>query len=143
MLPHLERLLSWITADTSNGDPRRSGARPLRLEPLEQRRLLAATDMASITGMVFKDFSGDGYTAGEEVAGAEVRLYRDDNTNGTFEPGAGDALVDTDTTDAAGEYRFDGLTAATYFVQQITQTIGSVTLSEATSAAISRSRTSG
>ena len=69
-------------------------------EPLEGRRVLAATDLASILGLVFDDATGNGYTAGEEVVGATVNLYADDG-DGVFEPGAGDALAATDTTDAA------------------------------------------
>ena len=41
---------------------RRLRRRSLWLEPLENRRLLAvATDLAMISGIVFDDFSGDGF----------------------------------------------------------------------------------
>ncbi|MCA9209538.1 MAG: hypothetical protein KDA55_14335, partial [Planctomycetales bacterium] len=53
-------------------------------EPLEGRRVLAATDLASILGLVFDDATGNGYTAGEEVVGATVNLYADDG-DGVFE----------------------------------------------------------
>ncbi|MCA9155043.1 MAG: DUF11 domain-containing protein, partial [Planctomycetales bacterium] len=96
-------------------------------EPLEGRRVLAATDLASILGLVFDDATGNGYTAGEEVVGATVNLYADDG-DGVFEPGAGDALAATDTTDAAGQYRFDFLTAGGYWVQQPAQTVGATNL---------------
>ena len=56
--------------------------RQLRMESLENRRLLAVTDLASITGTVFKDITGDGLTPGEEVQGAVVRLYEDVNSDG-------------------------------------------------------------
>ncbi len=135
MRRHIERMLSASNVSRQAGG-RCPTARTMRFEPLERRCLLAATDMAAITGMVFQDVTGDGYTAGEEVAGAEVRLYRDDNDNGAFDPGAGDNQVTNDTTDADGLYRFDGLTAGTYFVQQIAQPLGSVTLGEEVSAAI-------
>ncbi|MEZ6091142.1 MAG: hypothetical protein R3C05_24590 [Pirellulaceae bacterium] len=102
-----------------------------RVEALESRRLLAvATDLASITGIIFDDVTGDGLTAGEQIAGATVNLYRD-NGNGVFEPGAGDGVpVRTDTTTAAGRYTFTSLTAGSYFVQQPAQTIAGNTLNQ-------------
>ena len=57
--------------------PRRSSRRLLSVKTLERRRLLAvATDLANITGRVFDDFTGDGFTAGEQVSGATLDLYR-------------------------------------------------------------------
>ena len=97
-------------------------------ESLENRRVLAAaTNLASILGTVFDDFSGDGYTAGEEVAAATVNLYLDDG-DGIFEPGSGDTLQATDTTDGSGNYRFDNLTANGYFIQQPAQTASGTAL---------------
>lgn len=108
---------------------KRMPCRGLRIECLERRALLAATDLAAITGRVFRDATGDGYNLGEEVSSAIVRLYRDDGDN-VFEPGAGDMLESTVLTNAEGLYRFDNLTEGTYFVQQPQQSVGSLNLPE-------------
>ncbi len=126
---------SWKLLDllrrTRRGEssiPRRSRRRSsMAFETLENRLQLAATDMASITGRVFVDATGDGYTGGEEVPAATVNLLLDDGDN-LYEPGGDDAQVQTDTTDAGGVYRFDGLTVGNYWVQQPSQTVGAVTL---------------
>lgn len=110
-------------AETARGRKRSA----IAFETLENRWQMAATDMAAITGRVFVDATGNGYTAGEEVAGATVNLLLDDG-DGLFEPGGDDAQVQTDATDAAGLYRFDGLVAGNYWVQQPAQTVGAVTL---------------
>lgn len=99
----------------------------MAFETLENRLQLAATDMAAIDGRVFVDATGDGYTAGEEVVAATVNLLLDDG-DGLFEPGGDDAQVQTDTTDAAGLFRFDGLVVGNYWVQQPAQTVGATTL---------------
>lgn len=102
---------------------RRRSHRP-RIERLEDRRVLAAAiDLAEINGRVFDDFTGDGYTAGEEVSGVSLQLYRDDGDS-IFEPGTGDSLVNTMQTDAAGLYTFERLAAGSYFVLQAEQTVG-------------------
>lgn len=84
--------------------------------------LVAAVDLAEIAGLVFDDFTGDGFSAGEEVDGAALDLFRDDG-DGVFEPGAGDAEVSMAMTDANGRYRFERLTAGSYFVLQPAQTV--------------------
>lgn len=100
-----------------------------RFESLEGRAMLA-TDFASIAGIVFKDETGNGLDPGEEVGNAVVNLYLDDG-DGIFETGQ-DTLVDTTNTDTVapneGNYRFDGLVAGNYFVQQPAQTVGLVSL---------------
>lgn len=101
----------------------RKNRRRLILEALEGRRLLAvATDLANVTGRVFDDFTGDGFTAGEQVAGATLDLYRDDG-DGQFEPGSGDTEIRMTTTDTDGDYLFERLTAGQYFVLQPAQTV--------------------
>lgn len=101
----------------------RRNRRCLILEPLEGRRLLAvATDLANITGRVFDDLTGDGFTAGEQVAGATLDLYRDDG-DGQFEPGNGDTEIRMTTTNADGNYSFERLTTGQYFVLQPEQTV--------------------
>jgi uncharacterized repeat protein (TIGR01451 family) len=141
---------AWLSGSSDNGDqPARRGTRSqrrstsasggrsahgtrrfLQLEPLEGRALLA-TDLASISGRVFKDATGDGFTPGEQVVGATVQLFVDDG-DGVFEPGAGDAAFSTPsaTTNANGIYRFNRLSAGSYWVRQQAQTVGSITLSE-------------
>ena len=112
-----------------------------RLEPLEPRRLLAvATDLVSISGVVFDDFNGNGQDPGEEIAGATVNLYRD-NGNGVFQPGSGDTLEQTKVTDAAGRYTLTGVTAGSYFVQQPAQTADGKSLSQQVSPLINVSST--
>ncbi|TWT83493.1 Translocon-associated protein beta (TRAPB) [Planctomycetes bacterium CA13] len=128
------------------GDPQRTAKptrtvkqsrRRLALELLEDRRVLAAAiDLASIEGRIFKDITGDGFTAGEQVFGAAVELYRD-NGDGTFNPASGDTSAGTTTTDANGRYTFDRLTADSYFVFQPGQTIDGRTLSQTVSPRIS------
>ncbi len=90
-----------------------------------------ATDLASLSGRIFKDATGDGFTAGEQVVGATVQLFVDDG-DGVFEPGTGDTAFSTPsaTTNANGIYRFNRLSAGAYWVRQIAQTVGSVTLAE-------------
>lgn len=100
--------------------------RRLFLEALENRRLLVATDLASISGLVFDDFSGNGYDAGEEVSGASLALYRD-NGDGSFQQGS-DTLVTSATTAGDGRYVFQRLTAGGYFVFQSAQTVSGSTL---------------
>ncbi len=122
----------WIRKPRSGGQESRAAdeakrataRRQLLVEGLETRRLLAAaTDLASITGRVFKDTTGNGYTAGEEVSSATVNLYRDDG-DGVFEATTGDTFVRATTTSATGTYRFDSLTVGDYFIQQPAQTAG-------------------
>lgn len=112
---------------------RRSTHRRLFLEHLERRRLLAvATDLANITGRVFDDFTGDGFTAGEQVSGATLDLYRDDG-DGQFEPGSGDPEIRMTATDASGNYAFERLPAGQYFVLQPAQSVSSQTLQRSVS----------
>ncbi|MBC8354889.1 MAG: DUF11 domain-containing protein [Planctomycetes bacterium] len=126
-------LRQWITGNRSHRRSRQA-RRQMLFEPLENRRLLAAgTDLAAIIGTVFDDFSGDGFSPGEEVASATVNLYADTNANGTFEPGVGDVFQTSTTTNASGQYRFSNLTAGSYFVQQPAQTVSGSTLLAANS----------
>src|SRR6185295_18321012 len=96
-------------------------------ETLEGRAMLA-TDFGAITGLIYRDANNNGFTAGEQIAGATINLYTDDG-DGIFEPGAGDALSGSTTTNASGQYRFDDLVSGSYWVQQPSQTVASVLLS--------------
>jgi uncharacterized repeat protein (TIGR01451 family) len=103
------------------------------LEPLENRRLLAvATDLVNLSGRVFDDLTGDGFSVGEQVASASLTLYRNDGDQ-IFEPGAGDVQVSTATTNADGRYTFERLPAGSYFILQPTQTVGGKTLQRSVS----------
>jgi large repetitive protein len=104
-------------------------------ETLEGRAMLA-TDFGAISGLIYRDFNNDGFTAGEQVAGATVNLYTDDG-DGIFEPGAGDALSSTTNTNASGLYAFNGLSAGSYWVEQPSQTVGGVLLSSQNSSLLS------
>ena len=109
--------------------------RRLVLEKLEPRQLLAATDLAAIAGLVFRDADGAGFTPGEQIVGATLNLFRDVNGNGVLDAGDGAALR-TAVTDSNGQYRFDRLTVGNYFVQQPAQTVGSTSLAQMTSSVI-------
>ncbi len=110
--------------------------RRLTFEPLEHRRLLTATDLGLISGTVYRDVDGDGFTPGEQLIGASVELYRDVNGNGVLDAGDG-APVASATTDADGNYRFSRLTAGNYFVKQPAQSVGGQTVNEQISPQIS------
>jgi uncharacterized repeat protein (TIGR01451 family) len=87
----------------------------LSLESLENRTLLAA-DLAAIAGTVFVDQTEDGLTPDDgTVDGVTVDLFRD---GGDGIVSSDDVLVDSVVTDAAGNYRFDGLSEGLFFVQQ-------------------------
>ncbi len=96
--------------------------------------LAAPSDLAVIEGRIFADVSGDGYTPGEEVAGATVNVYRD-NGDGVLERDI-DALVASLTSAADGQYRTDNLTPGTYFVEQPAQTVDVRELAASVSPAI-------
>ncbi|MCL4202707.1 MAG: DUF11 domain-containing protein [Pirellulaceae bacterium] len=83
------------------------------LEPLEDRRLLAITNLAAIEGTLFYHVPD---APRVPVPGEIIRLYEDDG-DGVFDSGI-DSLEATDVTDANGKYRFDGLSAGKYFVVQ-------------------------
>ncbi|MDF1841148.1 MAG: DUF11 domain-containing protein [Rubripirellula sp.] len=100
--------------------------RRLFLECLENRRLLVATDLASISGLVFDDFTGNGYDPGEEVANATLTLHRD-NGDGIFQQGT-DTQVSSTTTLTDGTYKFGRISAGGYFVLQDAQTASGSTL---------------
>lgn len=105
----------------SNSSIRR---RTLRHEALSKRELLAA-DIGAITGVAFIDLTGDGLSGDDtRLESLNVDLYQDTNTNGVFDSGV-DTLLASDTTATSGdpvpgEYRFDDLSAGTYFVVQAT-----------------------
>lgn len=109
--------------------------RQLLFEPLEDRRLLVATDFATITGIVFKDATGNGFDPGEQIAGASVQLFRDANGNGQIDAGDGGAIRSA-VTNGSGQYRFERLSAGNYLVRQPAQTAGGMQLAEQVSSTV-------
>src|SRR6185369_1960598 len=79
---------------------------------------------AVISGIVIDDVDGSGTQNGSEagLAGADVKLFRDTNTNGTFESGTDLQVGATQTTTATGTFSFTRLTAGTYFVTETNPT---------------------
>lgn len=75
-----------------------------------------ANTQRSVSGSVWRDADADGVIDGGETGyqGVEVRLYTDVNGDGTVN--GADALVSTLTTDASGNYSFQGLPPGTYTV---------------------------
>lgn len=70
-------------------------------------------------GTIFKDNNLNGYfDAGDTpVANQTIELYRDDNGNKAPNPGAGDNLITTATTDASGRVFFKLLPPGDYFIR--------------------------
>jgi uncharacterized repeat protein (TIGR01451 family) len=108
--------------------------RGFAIESLEARAMLAS-DFGAISGLVYRDATGDGFTVGEEVAGATVNLYTDDG-DGLFEPTGDDAPATAAVTDATGRYRFDGLSAGNCWIEQPAQNLGGILLSAQNSSLI-------
>ncbi|MGV3607301.1 MAG: SpaA isopeptide-forming pilin-related protein [Planctomycetaceae bacterium] len=123
-----------LFSSATQRDRRNQRARRMGFESLETRQVMAS-DFGAISGLVYQDTTGNGFTLGEQVASATVELYSDDGNN-VFNPGTGDNLLQTATTDVNGRYRFDNLTAGDYWVRQISQTVGSVSLSNTVSSRI-------
>src|SRR5262245_25947240 len=96
----------------------KQGKTAFRFETLEPRQMLAA-DMSEIVGTIRLDSQNDGNPANDVlVQGATVRLYRDGG-DGIFNNGAGDdvSAAAAITSNAAGQYKFQNLTAGKYFVK--------------------------
>ena len=80
---------------------------------------VSATNVV-ISGSVINDLDGNGVQNGSEtgLAGADVKLFRDTNANGTFEAGTDPQVGATQTTTATGTFSFTSLVAGTYFVTE-------------------------
>ena len=97
--------------------------RSLSLESLERREVFDIT----IAGVVFNDVDNNTVLASETpLAGAQVALFRDTNTNGTFDLGTDLQFGATVTTGANGRYSFNVTQADTYFVRQLVTPTGFV-----------------
>src|SRR6516165_511930 len=91
--------------------PRKAARRPLarpQLEALEDRSLLDASTLGTISGVVFVDGNGNGVRDANEaaVAGAPLTL--------TGTTAAGAPATASATTDANGGYQFLNVAAGTY-----------------------------
>jgi len=93
---------------------------------MEKRNLMAG-DLGSIGGNVFTDLTDNGLTVDDtDLQGVTVWLYRDGAGtpgSGSFESSGGvaagdDVLVDTQVTNATGDYVFANLEPGRYFVEQ-------------------------
>ncbi|MDH3717661.1 MAG: SpaA isopeptide-forming pilin-related protein, partial [Planctomycetota bacterium] len=119
-MPSFYRALCNLFRANPAASRKSSHARPASFEVLEKRNLLAGDLPAALTGSVVVDRTDDGLSNDDTaLAGAVVQLYRDGG-DGVFDGGQGDDVpLGSQTTDTEGQYRFDGLTPATYFVQQL------------------------
>ncbi|MEM7558062.1 MAG: SdrD B-like domain-containing protein, partial [Planctomycetota bacterium] len=98
----------------SPAERRSSFRRHLRVEGMEERRLLA---FGAVGGTVFSDVTDDGLTGDDtNLAAVTVTLVRDVNNDGLID--GGDTTVGTQATAAGGTYLFEDLTDGQYIVQQ-------------------------
>ena len=94
----------------------RSNARSLQIETFEKRHLLA-----SVTGAVLEDLTGNGPSADDLPMGdVAVELYRDADGNGLFDENVDLFIGGQDSDPTTGAYAFDGLSDGRYFLRQIT-----------------------
>jgi uncharacterized repeat protein (TIGR01451 family) len=116
----LKKFLQRLAGQSGGKRARKRVRRGLRIERLDKRVVLAS-DLGAIAGVVYVDLDGDGLDATDtRLAGVDVRLFRDGG-DGVF--GGDDVLVGTVTSGALasatpGGYRFDGLSAGLYFLEQ-------------------------
>ena len=94
-----------------------TGGQQYSLADFGLRSPASAGPLGSIGDTVWLDSDEDGLVDGDEtlLPNVTVRLYRDANSNGTFEA-ASDLIYATTTSGANGAYSFTGLPAGTYFV---------------------------
>lgn len=84
--------------------------------PLSQ----VVNSMSTISGAVYKDLTGDGYSADDTLmSGVTVQLFSDKNHNGALDSGDGAAIASM-VTKANGAYSFGNLSSGVYFVQEVT-----------------------
>ncbi|WP_146407856.1 cadherin domain-containing protein [Allorhodopirellula heiligendammensis] len=98
------RALARSVTGTSH---RRAGKRRVQVEKLEARHL-----MAVVTGEVFLDANQDGLRQDDETGASDVRVYLDQNSNGTLDSSEPSTLSDVD-----GFYSFPTLVAGDYQVR--------------------------
>ena len=94
----------------------RSRAAVCTIEPLERRRLLAAT----ISGNVLRDITGNGLSADDTgLGGVTVRLYKDLNANGKLDATDGAAIATKVSAAGTGAFSFTGLNTGKYILQDV------------------------
>jgi hypothetical protein len=71
------------------------------------------TGTGSISGTVFHDFDRDGVRDAGDIGISAWRVYIDTNNNGVLDSGEISVL-----TNSSGNYKFSGLSAATYKVRE-------------------------
>jgi len=115
MMPRRSAEKNRSKQSTAHQAARGGRYRRLMLEVLEDRRLLTLTDLAAIGGTLYYDLDGE---VQQPIPGQVVTLHQDGNGNGLFDGAPTDPLRAFQITDADGRYRFDSLSAGTYFVVQ-------------------------
>ncbi|MBP7865824.1 MAG: DUF11 domain-containing protein [Acidobacteria bacterium] len=81
-----------------------------------------AATSRTVSGTLWNDTDADGVLDGGEtgLGNVTVELWLDDGDN-VFEPGTGDTLNTTRSTDASGAYSFENLAGGVYFVRPTDQ----------------------
>lgn len=94
----------------TSADPAYNG-----IDPADVSVTNTDNDLYAISGTVLEDVDGDGLVSddGAGLANALVSLYRDDG-DGVID--AGDTIVNAIMANASGQYAFNGLENATYWV---------------------------
>ena len=79
--------------------------------------VIATTPKGTIKGMVYKDVNKNKTVDTDEngIPDVTLHLFKDTNENSTFDAGT-DTEISTSTTNANGEYTFNNLPLATYFL---------------------------
>ena len=86
------------------------------IEPLERRRLLAAT----ISGAVYKDITGNGLSGDDTgLGGVTVKLFKDLNANGKLDATDGASIASKVSAAGTGAFSVTGLNTGKYIVQDV------------------------
>ena len=122
-----ERLFKLGRAKRNQANRKKNQRRKLLMQQLDSRQLLAG-DMGAIGGIAFIDQSGNGLTPDDaRQENVQIELFLDDGDGvfnaadtlqTTVQTGAGPINTGRITGTGSGEYRFDGLAAATYHIVQ-------------------------
>ncbi|HYV35475.1 MAG TPA: SdrD B-like domain-containing protein [Gemmataceae bacterium] len=114
-------IYQW-NATYTPGNGNNNGASDIN-NPNEQVSVLPAPISVSISGHKYLDVCGDGFSPDDynnPLGGVTIKLFKDASPfNGVLDAGDGSAVQTTTTANVTGAYSFGGLTAGTYFVQEI------------------------
>ncbi len=114
------------TAEVTASDQSDPDSDPNNHDPNEDDQDSATVvGQLKIKGKIFEDTDseGDAFESGDHgKQGVEVRLYKDTNDNGEFDP-AVDVLVDNTTTNSEGDYTLEAGGNGRYFVAVNSKTI--------------------